>query len=53
MVNAETDSGPHQTSRRYLTVLIQYIILQNSKHQKVDRLQKFSEKHLMTINYMK
>ena len=45
MVNAETDSVPHQISRRYLTVLIQYIISQNSRHQEFDRVQKFSEKH--------
>ena len=35
MVNAETDSGLHQTSRQYLMVLIQKIISQNSPHQEL------------------
>ena len=47
MVNAETDLGNHQTSRRNLTVLIQKMISKNSQHQEFDRVLKFSEKHLM------
>ena len=46
MVNAETDSGPHQTSRRYLTVKI---ISQNSQHQEFDGVLKFSDFDLHII----
>ena len=53
MVNAEIYSGPHLTSRLYLTVLIQKIISQNSQHQEFDRVMKFPEKYLMVINYTK
>ena len=53
MVNAETDSGRHQTSRGYLMVLTQQIISQYSQHQEFDRVLKFSKKHLMIINYTK
>ena len=53
MVNSETDLRPHKTSRRYLTIIIQQILLQNSQHQEFDRVLKFSEKYLMIIKYTK
>ena len=49
MVNAETDSGSHQTSRRQLTVIIAKIISPNTLHQKFVRVLKFPEKHLILI----
>ena len=53
MVHAETDSGPDQESRLCLTVFIQKIISQSSQDQEFDGVLKFSEKHLMVINYTK